>query len=600
MANMETLDLVVIGAGVFGLAVAKTYHQLNPDKSLALLDSGSTLGGVWAKDRLYPGLKTNNMLGTYEYPDFPMDPETFGVGPGEHITGEVMHRYLTKYAEKFDILNKIRHGTAVSTAEHKDGPEGGWILTVQDGEGSRQIFAMKLVVATGLTSEPFLPHIDGQEEFGAPMFHGKDFIKHAATLEMAKRVTVFGGTKLAWDAVYAYASRGIKVDWVIRESGHGPAWISPPYVTPLKKWLEKLVHTRMLTWFSPCVWGAADGYPGIRRFFHGTALGRAITNAFWFILGNDVLTLNKYDAHPETKKLKPWSQAMFVASSFSILNYPTDIFDLVRDGTVHVHIADVTRLSAQTVHLSNNTTLPTDALCCVTGWKHLPPVTFLPAGIDAELGLPHTPSSSTLFTPSALSTADDEILISFPRLRAQPVQNANLQPLLSTPGLSSTDALTPSTPLTPWALYRFMVPPSARLLQKRDVAFAGVLLNFSTFLVAHAQAVWLTAYFADELPARVLPPAREGRELVKTVEEVRKETVLHARFGRWRYPAGHGVQFPDFVFDALPYVDLLVGDLGLRVHRKGGWLAEVTEPYGPEDYRDLVGEFAKAVEGRGA
>lgn len=25
------------------------------------------------------------------------------------------------------------------------------------------------------------------------------------------------------------------------ESGHGPAWTAPPYVTPLKKWLEKLV-----------------------------------------------------------------------------------------------------------------------------------------------------------------------------------------------------------------------------------------------------------------------------------------------------------------------------------------------------------------------
>lgn len=47
--------------------------------------------------------------------------------------------------------------------------------------------------------------------------------------------------------------------------------------------------------------------------------------------------------------------------------------------------------------------------------------------------------------------------------------------------------------------------------------------------------------------------------------------MLYARFGKWRYPAGHGEQFPDFVFDALPYVDLLVGDLGLSVHRKGGW-----------------------------
>jgi hypothetical protein len=362
-----------------------------------------------------------------------------------------------------------------------------------------------------------------------------------------------------------------------------------------------------LTWFSPCVWGDVDGYTGIRSFYHGSAIGRAITNAFWTILGNDVVTLNKYDSHPETKKLKPWSQAMFTASSFSILNYPTDIFDLVRDGTVKVHIADVAGLSARTVHLSDGTRLDTDALCCVTGWKHVPPVKFLPEGIDKELGLPHAPSEGDdLFTPEAVAKADDEILSRFPRLKDQPIQNKNMKPLLATKGLSTTDKLNPSTDLTPWTLYHFIAPPSPRLLQTRDIAFAGVLMNFTTFMVAHAQSVWIHAYFSDSLPATTLPPLRPNptttttttppalseTEKTKTLDEVRYETVLHARFGKWRYPAGHGTQFPDFVFDALPYVDLLVNDLGLKVHRKEGWFAEATEPYGPADYRDLVSEFA--------
>ncbi|KAK4150034.1 hypothetical protein C8A00DRAFT_46477 [Chaetomidium leptoderma] len=605
---METLDLVVIGAGFFGLAAAKTFHQLNPDKTLAILDSGSVLGGVWSKDRLYPGLKTNNMLGTFEYPDFPMHSDVLGVKPGEHMTGEVMYRYLTMYSEKFGIIDKIRYQSVVLAAEHQDGAEGGWVLTIQTDNGQHQIYARKLIMAAGLTSEPFLPRIEGQEDFGVPLFHSRDFGKYAVTLDSAKTVTIFGGTKSAWDVVYAYGSRGVKVNWVIRESGHGPSWMAPPYVTPLKKWLEKLVHTRLLTWFSPCIWSDAGGYTGIRSFYHGTAIGRIITNAFWSILGNDVITLNKYDSHPETKKLKPWSQAMFTASSFSILNYPTNIFDLVRNGTVKVHIADVTGLSARTVHLSDGTQLDTDALCCVTGWKHVPPVKFLPEGIDKELGLPHNPSEGGLFTPEAVEKADEEILSRFPRLRDQPVQNKNMKPLLATKGLTTTDEINPSTPLTPWALYRFMVPPSARFLQTRDIAFAGVLLNFSTSLVAHAQSIWIMGYFSDQLPAAVLPPLKPRpssdttatpAETTKTLAEIRRDTLLHVRFGRWRHPAGHGTQFPDFVFDALSYVDLLVKDMGLEVHRKAGWWAEMTDPYGPEDYRDLVGEFGAAVEARG-
>ncbi|KAL2169068.1 hypothetical protein VTG60DRAFT_6490 [Thermothelomyces hinnuleus] len=484
---METFD-VVVGAGVFGLCVAKTIHQLYPEKSLVILDSGSTLGGVWSQSRLYPGLKTNNMLGTMEYPDFPMDSDTFGLKPGEHLAGEVMFEYLRQYAERFGILNKIRYDSVVTTARHQDSGDGGWILTVQNSNTRRQVFARKLIMAAGLTSEAFLPHIKGQEQFGVPIFHSKDFAKHVDILDSAARVTVFGGTKSAWDVVYAYASRGIKVDWVIRATGHGPIWISPPYVTPFKKWLEKLVHTRLLTWFSPCIWGDTDGYGGIRRFLHGTAIGRAITNAFWSMIGDDVLARNKYDSHPELRKLKPWSPAMFTASSFSILNYPIDIFDLVRDGTIRVHIADLTGLSARTVHLSDGTQLDADALCCATGWKHVPPIEFLPEGIDRELGLPHGFPDSDLFTPQAIRQADDAILTRFPRLRDQPVQNRNLKPLLA-----------------------------------------------------------------------------------------------------------YGARFPDFVFDAVPYIDLLLGDLGLRMHRKRGWLREMTEPYGPEDYRDLVGEFVASV-----
>ncbi|KAK3688198.1 hypothetical protein B0T22DRAFT_458928 [Podospora appendiculata] len=593
---METLDLVVVGAGICGLAAAKAFHQINPNKSLAILDANSSLGGVWSKQRLYPGLKTNNMLGTYDYPDFPMDTETFGVKPGEHIPGEVMHDYLSKYAEKFDIADKIRYQHKSLTAEHQEGPEGGWILTVQNGETETRISARKLIMATGLASAPFLPHFRGQEVFGLPIFHGKDFLQHSDTLDSAKSVTVFGGTKSGWDVVYAYASKGIKVEWVIRESGHGPAWMAPPYVTPFKKWLEKLVNIRYLTWFSPCIWGTADGYEGMRKFYHQTAIGRAITDFFWSTLGNDVISLNKYDSHPETRKLKPWSEAMFTASSFSILNYPTDFFDVVRNGTVKVHIADVTHLSPGKVHLSDGAQLETDLLCCVTGWKHVPAIKFLPEGIDKELGIPHTPSTSEpYFTPNQVQRADDEILSRFPRLRNQPVQNKNLKPLVDNKGISTTDEINPSTALTPYTLYRFIAPPSATFLQTRDTAFAGVTSSFATALIAHAQSIWIYAYLNDKLPAKVLPPvtARANIEQpAKSIQDLQYETVLHARFGKWRYPAGHGSQFPDFVFDAVPYLDLLVGDLGLEVHRKKSWWREIVMPYGPEDYTDLVAEFA--------
>jgi cation diffusion facilitator CzcD-associated flavoprotein CzcO len=203
-----------VTAGWFGLAQAKTRRQLHPESSLVVFEAAPTIGGVWAAHRLYPALKTNNLLGTYEYPDFPMDTKTYGVKQGEHIPGIVIHRYLADYAEKFGVADKIRFKHHVVSAEHQE--SGGWVLSVESEGRESTIFARKLVVATGLTSEPWLPDFEGQKSFGAPVFHTKDFPQHADTLSYAVSVTVFGGAKSAWDMVYAYGTKGIKVNWVIR------------------------------------------------------------------------------------------------------------------------------------------------------------------------------------------------------------------------------------------------------------------------------------------------------------------------------------------------------------------------------------------------
>lgn len=200
--------------GIYGLAAAKAYLDVNPDAKIVVLEAASAVGGVWASHRLYPGLKSNNMLGTYEYSDFPMTTEEFGVQPGQHIPGHVMHRYLTAYAKRFDVYPNIRFDTKVSTVERMG--EKGWALTYESGESEYHLMAEKLVVATGMTSQAFLPEFVGAENFDTPLFHSKDFLQHADTLETSSSVVVFGGTKSAWDAVYAYATKGIKVNWVIR------------------------------------------------------------------------------------------------------------------------------------------------------------------------------------------------------------------------------------------------------------------------------------------------------------------------------------------------------------------------------------------------
>ena len=570
--------------GWHGLVMAKTYLEVNPSVKLVILESAESIGGVWSKRRLYPGLKSNNLLGTYEYSDFPMDQETFGVKPGEPIPGHVLHHYLQRYAEKFDVYRRISFNSRVESVERNDGK--GWVVNSSKvGDTTigimRTILAKKLVISTGLTSEPFVPAFVGSDSFDAPIFHAKYLLNNIeATSKNSSNIIILGGSKSAFDAAYEYASKGTTVDWIIRETGHGPVWMAPPYVTPLKKRLEKLVGVRFLTWFSPCIWGDSDGFGGVRKLLHNTSIGRWIVDAFWYILGNDVMTANGYDKHPETVKLKPWTPAFWIASSLSILNYPTDFFQLVRDGTIRVHVADITHLSPKTVHLSSGESIHGDALVCSTGWKHRPSIKFYPEGIDEQLGLPRSFDGPE---DVLVGKTDNEILHRFPRLLAQPIINEKYKPLK---GDDSAKALN-----RPFRLYRFMVPPA--YINDRSIGFSGMMMSIHTSSCAQAQALWLTAYLSGRL-LRDRKPSKEGQSTRPEDfdnQEVQWETVLQSQFGKWRYPAGYGEKFPDFVFDAIPYIDMLLKDLGLKWLRKKSRWSEWFDPYGPEDYRGLVDEW---------
>ncbi|KAH7309887.1 hypothetical protein B0I35DRAFT_398083 [Stachybotrys elegans] len=525
---MECFDCVVVGAGLYGLTAARQFHYTQPSQSLLILDSQSSLGGTWAQERLYPGLKTNNILGGYEIPGFPLDPTRFGIKKGEHIKGVIVHAYLAAYARDNGIAECIRLNQDVLSAEHQDG--GGWILTI---EGDKpKVFARRLIVSTGQVSIPYMPTFKGQENFGGRIFHAKHFSENSDTIKTAKSVTVFGATKFAWDAVYAYASAGVKVNWIIRASGHGPCWMASIYATPFKIWREPLANTRLLTFFSPCIWGDSDGYGLIRRLIHGTRLGRWIADKIFKLMADDTWKQNNYDVHPNTAKLKPWTEFMFTATSISALNYDRDIYSLIKSDLVHVHIGELDHLGPGMVHLEDGTSFQSDVLLASTGWKHGPGIKFLPGGIASELGIPHESSDSAPRYDLAnqhteVEAADQYILEQFPRLKRQSVWNPNYKPQSDmASGKNGREA-------TPYMLYRFLVPSSPRFLRTRDIAFAGAMSNFSNAITAHMCGLWISAFFAGKR------------------------------------------------------------DLGLSPYRKGSWWGELVRPYGPGDYKGVEDEWLR-------
>lgn len=632
MTTDSHYTVIVVGAGLAGLPAAKTYLQLEPDASLLIIDGNRSVGGVWAKEKIYPGLRLNNLLGTYEYSDFPMH-EGFGVKKGEHIPGEVAHEYFRLYAERFDLTRRLLLESKVRSAEKV---QQGWRLVVvpagikigAESEDARVITCDKLMIATGLTNSPAPIDILGSKDFNAPIINFGSLAQEAAGLledPLIKHVTVYGTGKSAYDTVYLLASSGKQVTWVLRASGHGPTFMAPAYVYlgPFLCWLEMLTTTRFFTWFSPCVWGNADGFGYLRSVLHGTRVGRWIVDKFWKTLCAQTINQAGLNKHKKLKILIPDVEAFWCSARLGILNYPSNIYDYVINGQVEVLRKDVERLEkGKSIKFTDGHGMETDALICSIGWNFAPDIEFLPRSLHSEFGIPsleYTKSQKEMWI-KLNAQADVEICERFPRLTESPRLNdhslaveVNLSPA------PKDNSQRKRKEYSPWRLWRGVAPP---LVKEKNLVFLGMMHSLQGAIMNEIIALWAYVYMKGDLSRSrgistksSLPQQGKqyralnsvSKENVLEAEEEQKmilyETALFNRFNLWRGPYGFGARHPDFVFDAIPLFDLLLQDLGLNSWRKGwGWVGEVFGgAYMVGDYRGLMDEWKlnKSREGAG-
>ncbi|KAH8669039.1 hypothetical protein BX600DRAFT_480877 [Xylariales sp. PMI_506] len=599
---METVDLLIVGAGWHGLAMAKTYLEAtethssttrdfcSPTKDVLIVDYAESIGGTWAHERLYPGLKTNNIVGSYEFSDFPMDLKRYALKPKQHIPGATVHRYLLDFVDYYGLKSRVRLRTKVETASLL--ADGTWLVDFSTEYGrkgfedtyvgaldtrsttsqkSGQLVAKRLVLATGLTSEPYMPYFPGQERFQGKIFHSKELKSKSEEIQSAQSVVVVGGNKSAWDTSYNAAESGAQVHMVMRPAGGGPSWLWRPVrlFSFVNTSLSRLSLTRLFTWFDPFPFGSSGR--AARWFLHHTTLGRWLCSLFWAFLDRYLCYINGYDDDTSNMKMmRPWTSTFWMGNSLGIHNYETNWFQHVVNGRITPHIADIQSLDGNTVLLSNGTRVSADVLVACTGWKSIPSIIFYPEWEPII--------SPDLLVGEAFMKARLEVYRLCPDLRLKPVRKLHGKELIHRESKSEVH---------PFRLYRFMVPPSRVFLEQRNIAFIGGHLSIHALMLAQAQALWIASFFLGHLPS-----------IGADVEKIAFETILHTEYERIRRPGeagGAGARFPDLVFDSLPYMDLLFDDLGLRTQRKPSWVKHVLEPHTLADYRGLVKEWASML-----
>lgn len=172
------LDLIIVGAGFSGLAMAIRARQAGFDR-LLVIEKAAGIGGTW-RENTYPGAACDVPSQLYSLSFAPKSDWTRLFAPQPEIAA-----YLEDLVAEHGLAPFLRLKTRVERAVF-DAAAGTWRVETDRGAFSTRV----LVGAMGALHHPALPRLPGLETFAGTAFHSATW-DHACDLT-GKRVGVIG------------------------------------------------------------------------------------------------------------------------------------------------------------------------------------------------------------------------------------------------------------------------------------------------------------------------------------------------------------------------------------------------------------------------
>ena len=177
--TVDHIDLLVLGAGFGGIAMADRLLRKGRGRDFLVLERAAEVGGTW-RENTYPGCACDVPTALYSLSRHahPWWSHSFGRQP------EIFD-YLKKVADRIGLRERLVTSCEVQSAAW-DADSSSWVVVTSKG----QIRARHLVAATGALSAPSVPNLPGLENFEGQVFHSAQW-RHDIPLE-GKRVAVVG------------------------------------------------------------------------------------------------------------------------------------------------------------------------------------------------------------------------------------------------------------------------------------------------------------------------------------------------------------------------------------------------------------------------
>ncbi|MGC0365937.1 monooxygenase [Rhodococcus sp. 27YEA15] len=181
----EHLDVLIVGAGLSGIGAAYRLQTKLPDKSYAIVEARSAIGGTWDLFR-YPGIRSDSDMFTLGYPFRPWTGEK-AIADGDSIL-----QYVRDTARENRIDERIRFDRKVTAASWSS-EAGRWTITISPTDGEIETLTCTfLYLCSGYYDYDagYTPKFPGLERFTGIVVHPQTWpedLDHAG-----KKVVVIG------------------------------------------------------------------------------------------------------------------------------------------------------------------------------------------------------------------------------------------------------------------------------------------------------------------------------------------------------------------------------------------------------------------------
>ncbi len=349
----EHLDVLIVGAGISGVAAAWYLQRDCPGLRFTLLDAEDSFGGTWWTHR-FPGIRSDSDLHTFGYSFKPW------IGP-PIATAEEILKYMGEVIAENDLARHIRYRHKVLTAAWSSA-DARWHVTAERltpaGEPTGDTVAFTanfLWMCQGYYRhrQGYTPEWQGMDEFRGPIVHTEEWPED---LEYSgKRVVVIGSGATAATVVPAMAGNAAHVTMLQRSptffrTGRNAIEIAEELrkLQVDEAWVHEITRRKIL--YEQSVFTDMC-------FAKPEAVAAGLIGNLKAILGPD------YDVETHfTPSYRPWRQRIaFVPDA--------DLFRAIADGSASVVTDQIERFTAKGILLKSGQELEADIIVTATGFN---------------------------------------------------------------------------------------------------------------------------------------------------------------------------------------------------------------------------------------